>query len=97
MDVKPTADMALKYKGVIVGIKSAHFNGPEWTPYIKAEEVGKIAHIPVMVDFGGNVRAGRTLVRSAEQIFPSGRHFHAHVRRAPRRTGSRTPRAPARR
>ena len=33
MEVKPTADMALKHKGVIVGIKSAHFNGPEWTPY----------------------------------------------------------------
>ena len=40
MEVKPTADMALKHKDVIVGIKSAHFNGPEWTPYERAEEVG---------------------------------------------------------
>ena len=31
MEAKPTAEMALKHKGVIVGIKSAHFNGPEWT------------------------------------------------------------------
>ena len=61
MEVKPAADMALRHKGVIVGIKSAHFNGPEWTPYERAEEVGRIAGIPVMVDFGGNVRAGRTL------------------------------------
>ena len=30
MEVTPTADMALKLEGVIVGIKSAHFNGPEW-------------------------------------------------------------------
>jgi dihydroorotase len=30
MEVRPTADMALKHEGVIVGIKSAHFNGPEW-------------------------------------------------------------------
>jgi dihydroorotase len=52
MEVKPTADMALKHKGVIVGIKSAHFNGPEWTPYERAGEVGRIAKIPVMVDFG---------------------------------------------
>ena len=37
------AATALKYKGIVVGIKSAHFNGPEWTPYINAEEVGKIA------------------------------------------------------
>ena len=61
MDVQPTADMALKHKGLIVGIKSAHFNGPEWTPYEKAVEVGRLAKIPVMVDFGGNVKAGRTL------------------------------------
>ena len=61
MEVQPTLDMALKYKGEVVGIKSAHFNGPEWTPYEKALEVGRKAKIPVMVDFGGNVRAGRTL------------------------------------
>src|SRR4029077_10602002 len=29
MEVKPAAEAALKYKGTIVGIKSAHFNGPE--------------------------------------------------------------------
>ncbi len=52
MEVKPTADMALKYKDLIVGVKSAHFNGPEWAPYERAVEVGKIANIPVMIDFG---------------------------------------------
>ena len=36
MDAKPTAEMALKHKDVIVGIKSAHFAGPEWTPYERA-------------------------------------------------------------
>ncbi len=61
MEVKPTADMALKHKGLIVGIKSAHFNGPEWTPYERALEVGRMAKIPVIVDFGGNVRSGRSL------------------------------------
>ncbi len=75
MEVKPTADMALKYKGAIVGIKSAHFSGPEWTPYINAEEVGKIAHIPVMVDFGGNVRAGRTLYDLLNKYFRPGDIF----------------------
>ncbi len=61
MEVKPTADVALKYKGLIIGVKSAHFAGPEWAPYEKAVEVGNIAHIPVMIDFGSNVRAGRSL------------------------------------
>src|SRR6185369_11509391 len=72
MDVKATADMVLKYKGTIVGIKSAHFNGPEWTPYTKAEEVGKIANIPVMVDFGGNVRSGRSLYDLLNKYFRPG-------------------------
>ena len=29
MEVKPAAEMALKHKGLIVGIKTAHFTGPE--------------------------------------------------------------------
>ena len=61
MEVQPTLDMVLKHKGEIVGIKSAHFNGPEWTPYEKALEVGRAAKVPVIVDFGGNVRAKRSL------------------------------------
>lgn len=75
MEVKPATETALKYKGTIVGIKSAHFNGPEWTPYINAEEVGKAAHIPVMVDFGGNVRAGRTLYDLLTKYFRPGDIF----------------------
>jgi dihydroorotase len=54
MQAKPTADMALRYKGLIIGVKTAHFAGPEWTPVEQAVEAGTIAHIPVMVDFGAN-------------------------------------------
>ena len=61
MDVAATTAVALKYPGVIVGVKTAHFGGPEWTPYEKAVEVGNNAKVPVMVDFGSNVRAGRSL------------------------------------
>jgi dihydroorotase len=52
MDGKATAKMALKYPGVIVGIKSAHFTGPEWKPYEQAVIAGNIANIPVMIDYG---------------------------------------------
>ena len=72
MEVKPTADMALKYKGTIVGIKSAHYNGKDWIPYERAAEVSRIASIPVMVDFGGNVRAGRTLDELFTKYFRPG-------------------------
>jgi dihydroorotase len=83
MEVQPAADMALKYKSLIVGVKSAHFNGPEWKPYINAEEIAKIAHIPVMVDFGGNVRANRTLMELFTKYFRPGdiyTHMYGGVR-----------------
>jgi len=54
MEARPAADMALKYKGLIIGFKTAHYAGPEWTPVEHAVEAGTIANIPVMVDFGTN-------------------------------------------
>ncbi len=54
MEVAPAAEMAAKYKGLIVGIKTAHYAGPEWTPVEHAVEAGTLANIPVMVDFGSN-------------------------------------------
>jgi dihydroorotase len=62
MDGEATAAMALQHKGVVVGIKSAHYNGGDWKPYEQAVIAGTKADIPVMIDFGGNVRAGRTLM-----------------------------------
>jgi dihydroorotase len=54
MESKPTAEMALRYKGLIVGVKTAHYAGPEWAPVERAVEAGTLANIPVMVDFGAN-------------------------------------------
>lgn len=52
MDPKATAAMAQKHKGIVVGIKSAHYQGPEWVSVERAVEAGTLANIPVMVDFG---------------------------------------------
>lgn len=52
MDPKATAEMARKHKDVVVGIKSAHYQGPEWVSVERAIEAGTLANIPVMVDFG---------------------------------------------
>jgi dihydroorotase len=52
MDGEATAAMALKYPQTIVGIKTAHFDGPEWIPVEQAVIAGTKANIPVMVDFG---------------------------------------------
>ena len=54
MEAAPAAEMALKHKDIIIGIKTAHFTGPEWTPVEHAVQAGTTAKIPVMVDFGND-------------------------------------------
>jgi dihydroorotase len=54
MDPQVTAKFALDNKSDIVGIKLAHFEGPDWTPVDRSVEAGKLANIPVMIDFGGS-------------------------------------------
>ena len=52
MDAKATADMATKHRDIVVGIKSAHYQGPEWVSVDRAVEAGTLAKFPAMVDFG---------------------------------------------
>jgi dihydroorotase len=52
MDPKATAEMAQKHQDVVVGIKTAHYQGPEWVSVERAVEAATLANVPVMVDFG---------------------------------------------
>lgn len=52
MDAKMTALTILHNKPYLVGVKLAHYIGADWTPVDRAVEAGKIAGVPVMVDFG---------------------------------------------
>ena len=54
MNGKLTAMKANQYKEYIVGVKVAHYFGPEWTPVQEAVKAGTLANIPIMVDFGGH-------------------------------------------
>jgi len=54
MDGKMAGITARQNKDIIVGIKVAHYSGPEWTPVDEALKAGRMANIPVMIDFGGN-------------------------------------------
>ncbi len=53
-DFRPdeVARLAKKHKDVVVGVKSAHYQYPDWSSVDRAVEAGKLAGIPVMVDFG---------------------------------------------
>jgi dihydroorotase len=52
MDSDKAAATAAKYKSVIVGFKTAHYAGPEWTPVENAMKAGEAVGLPIMVDFG---------------------------------------------
>ncbi|HVU94692.1 MAG TPA: amidohydrolase/deacetylase family metallohydrolase [Puia sp.] len=52
MNGRLTAMVARANPEIVVGIKVAHFEGHGWTPVDQAVEGGKLANIPVMIDFG---------------------------------------------
>ena len=88
MEAKPTAEMALRHKGLIVGIKTAHYAGPEFTPVERAVEAGTAANIPVMVDFGRPSRHAAAR-RPADEEAAARRHLHPRVFGPPRRARRR--------
>lgn len=53
MDPEMAANVAKHYSDYIVGIKVAHFHRSDFIAVDRAVEAGKLADIPVMVDFGG--------------------------------------------
>lgn len=53
MNPQLSANTALQNKEHVVGFKLAHFNGHNWTPTERVVEAGKLANMPVIIDFGG--------------------------------------------
>ncbi|MDQ6677928.1 MAG: amidohydrolase/deacetylase family metallohydrolase, partial [Acidobacteriota bacterium] len=79
MDADATAKAALEHKDRVVGIKCAHYSGPEWTPVERAVEAGTKADIPVMIDFGTNHPETRPLVQLlTEKLRPGDIYTHAY-------------------
>jgi len=52
MDPKATAETARRFKELVVGIKTAHYAAPDWIAVDRTLEAGRLAELPVMVDFG---------------------------------------------
>src|SRR5947208_4332766 len=52
MVAEPAAQLARRYPGLIVGIKTAHYAGPGWTPVEQAVKAGTLADVPVRVGSG---------------------------------------------
>jgi dihydroorotase len=77
MDGKTTGEAALRNRGFVVGIKSAHYEGPEWAPVERAVEAGTIANVPVLVDFGAD-KAERPLAELVTKKLRPG-DIYAHM------------------
>jgi dihydroorotase len=54
MDAQKAAEAARANPEHVVGFKLAHFQGHDWTPTDRVVEAGKLANLPVMIDFGGS-------------------------------------------
>ena len=52
MIARRAADMAKQYPDIVVGFKLAHYNGHEWGPTDSVVAAGKLANLPVVIDFG---------------------------------------------
>jgi dihydroorotase len=83
MDPQATADEVKKNRGIVVGIKTAHFSAPEWTAVERAVEAGKLADVPVMVDFG-TFRPQRPYQQLVlEKLRPGDISTHMYLRMVP--------------
>ena len=83
MDAAATAKMAKQHRETIVGVKTAHYEGPEWIPVDRAVQAGKAAGIPVMVDFG-IFRAERPHSELVlEHLRPGDMYTHTYLDRVP--------------
>ncbi|SNY94507.1 amidohydrolase/deacetylase family metallohydrolase [Flagellimonas pacifica] len=82
MNPKLTAMVAKQYPGVVVGVKLAHYHGFDWTPTERAVEAGKLANIPVMIDFGGSDPELSIETLFMEKLRPGDifTHAYAHVK-----------------
>ena len=52
MDAEAAARTARENPDIVVGFKSAHYNGPGWPSIDGAVKAGNMTKLPVMVDFG---------------------------------------------
>jgi dihydroorotase len=92
MQVEPTVRVAQQHPDVIVGVKTAHYMGPEWDPVDRAvQAAGQFGGV-VMVDYGGcrdcedrntfhPARPFEELVM--EHLRPGDMYTHAYLGRVP--------------
>lgn len=77
MDAQSTSRCVLEYPDAIVGIKTAHYVGPDWAALDGAVAAGKIANVPVMVDYGGG-HPNRPFPQALQKMRPGDIYTHMY-------------------
>jgi dihydroorotase len=75
------ARLARKHKDIVVGVKTAHYEKPDWGSVDSALKAGELAGLPVMVDFGVFVRERPYWRLVTERLRPG--DITTHVYRGP--------------
>ncbi|WBB61164.1 amidohydrolase/deacetylase family metallohydrolase [Streptomyces sp. WMMC500] len=78
MKADVAAKVAKEYPETIVGIKTAHYNGPEWDPVERSVEAGEEAGIPAMIDFGADSEARPLSQLLTEKLRPGDIYSHMY-------------------
>ena len=78
-------------RDTIVGIKTAHYAGPEWAPVERAVEAGTAADVPVMVDFGRNQPERPLAELVTTKLRPGDIYTHVYSGSARRAGSTRAP------
>ncbi|MFW6690588.1 amidohydrolase/deacetylase family metallohydrolase [Streptomyces sp. MAR4 CNX-425] len=78
MKADVAAEVAKKYPETIVGIKTAHYNGPEWAPVERSVQAGEEAGIPAMIDFGADSEARPLSQLLTEKLRPGDIYSHMY-------------------
>ena len=82
MDAERTAEVALKYPDLVVGIKTAHYMPPGWGAVDSAIRAGELAKLPAMFDVAPRPeRTYRDLL--LEKLRPGDVHTHIYARHIP--------------
>lgn len=76
MKAAPTIELAKKYPEIVVGVKCAHYGGPEWFPVEEAVRAGDGANLPVMIDFGTSLPERPLEVLLTEKLRPGDIYTH---------------------
>jgi dihydroorotase len=76
MDPEAAARTAKENPDIVVGFKSAHYNGPGWPSVDGAVKAGNMTRLPVMVDFGNITEERRIGTLFLDKLRPGDIYTH---------------------